>query len=162
MREYKGKWDSTGKSFAIVVSKFNEVVTRSLLLGAKDALNSCGHGECDVIWVPGAFEIPLMAQTLAETRKYNAVICLGAVIRGETPHFDYVCSQAASGIQHASLTTGIPVTFGILTCDSVQQAMDRAGLKSGNKGVEAAMAAIEMADLMQEVELEGKPRPQRI
>jgi len=162
MREYKGKWDSTGKIFAIVVSKFNEVVTRSLLQGAKDALNSCGHAEYDVIWVPGAFEIPLIAQTLAETRKYHAIICLGAVIRGETPHFEYVCAQTASGIQHASLTTGIPVTFGVLTCDSVQQAMDRAGLKSGNKGTEAALAAMEMAALMQEVELEGKPMPQVI
>lgn len=162
MREYKGKWDSNGKTFAIVVSKFNEVVTRSLLQGAKDALDSCGHSECDVIWVPGAYEIPLMAQTLAETRKYHAVICLGAVIRGETPHFDYVCSQTASGIQHASLTTGIPVTFGVLTCDNVQQAMDRAGLKSGNKGAEAAIAAMEMADLMLEIELEVKPKPQRV
>lgn len=154
MREFRGKWETTGRKFAIVVSKFNETVTRNLLQGAKDTLTNCGHCECDVIWVPGAFEIPLMAQTLAESRMYNAVICLGAVIRGETSHYEYVCSQTASGIQHASLTTGVPVLFGILTCDTVQQAMDRAGLKCGNKGAEAALAAMEMADLLQKVDSE--------
>lgn len=154
MREFNGKWESTGRSFVIVVSKFNETVTTNLVKGAKDALSKCGHCNCDVVWVPGAFEIPLMAQTLAETRKYHAVICLGAVIRGATSHYEYVCSQVASGIQHVSLTTGVPVTFGVLTCDNVEQAMDRAGLKCGNKGAEAALAAMEMADLMHEVEAE--------
>lgn len=155
MREFIGKWDCSGKSFAIVVSKFNETVTSSLLKGAQDALSKCGECHYDVVWVPGAFEIPLMAQTLAETRKYHAVICLGAVIRGATSHYDYVCGQAASGIQNVALSTGIPVAFGILTCDTVEQAMDRAGLKCGNKGQEAAMAAVEMVSVMQQVEMMG-------
>jgi 6,7-dimethyl-8-ribityllumazine synthase len=149
VKTYEGKLDATGLRFAVVISRFNEMVTRHLLEGAQDCLRR--HGASDeqpsVAWVPGAWEIPLVAQRLAASGQFDAVICLGAVIRGATAHFDYVAGQAAAGVARASLETGIPITFGILTTDTVEQALDRAGLKSGNKGFEAALAAIEMANL---------------
>ncbi len=149
VKTYEGHFDAAGLRFGLVVSRFNEVVTRQLVDGACDCLRR--HGAHDdkltVVWVPGAWEIPLMAQRLARSGSFDAVICLGAVIRGATPHFDYVAGQAASGVARASLEADLPITFGILTTDTVDQAMERAGLKAGNKGFDAAMAAIEMANL---------------
>ncbi|GAB6933575.1 6,7-dimethyl-8-ribityllumazine synthase [Calditerricola satsumensis] len=146
----EGNLVGTGLSFAIVVSRFNEFITAKLLGGALDALKRHGVAEeaVDVVWVPGAFEIPLVARKLAERGKYDAVICLGTVIRGATPHFDYVCAEAAKGIAQAAMQTGVPVMFGVLTTDTIEQAVERAGTKAGNKGWEAAVAAIEMANLM--------------
>jgi 6,7-dimethyl-8-ribityllumazine synthase len=147
---FEGRQSGEGLSIAIVVSRFNELVTRALLSGAQDGLAS--HGvepeDVDVAWVPGSFEIPLTARKLAESGRYQAVVCVGAVIRGETPHFDQVANQASSGIARVALDTGVPVIFGIITADTLEQALDRAGGKMGNKGYDAAVAAIEMANLM--------------
>jgi len=147
---FEGRLEGEGLSIAIVVSRFNELVTRALLAGAQDGL--ARHGVepegVDVAWVPGSFEIPLAARKLAESGRYQAVVCLGAVIRGETPHFDHVANQASSGIARVALDTGVPVIFGVLTADTLEQAMERAGGKMGNKGYDAAVAAIEMANLM--------------
>ena len=138
------------KRFAIVASKFNHEIVERLVAGAKDALRRHGiaDGAVDLAWVPGAFEIPLVAQKLASSNGYLAVICLGAVIRGDTDHYDYVCDAATNGILQAGLTTGVPVLFGVLTCDTEEQAFDRAGGKAGNKGADVALAAIEMANLL--------------
>jgi 6,7-dimethyl-8-ribityllumazine synthase len=146
---FEGTFDATGLRFAIVVSRFNEVVTRRLLEGARDCLRRHGADEdrLAVAWVPGAWEIPLVARQLARSGSFDAVICLGAVIRGATAHFDYVAGQAAAGLARAALDTDVPITFGILTTDTVDQALERAGLKAGNKGFDAALAAIEMASL---------------
>lgn len=144
---------ASGKRFALVVSRFNDFITDRLVGGALDALTRSGadSGEIDVVRVPGAFEVPLLARKMARTGRYHAVVCLGAVIRGSTPHFDYVCAEAAKGIASASLETDVPVIFGILTTDTVEQAIERAGTKAGNKGWNAAMAAVEMANLMEAV-----------
>lgn len=144
---------ATGKRFALVVSRFNDFITDRLVGGALDALTRSGAdpGEIDVVRVPGAFEVPLLARKMAKTGRYHAVVCLGAVIRGSTPHFDYVCAEAAKGIASAGLETDVPVIFGILTTDTVEQAIERAGTKAGNKGWSAAMAAVEMANLMEAV-----------
>ena len=138
----------------IVVARFNEFITSKLLGGAEDGLKRHGVSEenIDVFWVPGAFEIPLIAQKLAQSKKYDAVITLGAVIRGATSHFDYVCNEVAKGVASASLSTGVPVIFGILTTESIEQAIERAGTKAGNKGWDAAVSAIEMANLCQSLE----------
>ena len=135
--------------YAVVAGRFNDAITRRLLEGAVDALARHGAdpNAVDVAWCPGAFEIPLVAQTLAQTGRYGAVICLGAVIKGATAHFDYVSSQVASGCQQAALSTGVPVLFGVLTVDTLDQAWERAGTKAGNKGAEAAAAAVEMVTL---------------
>jgi 6,7-dimethyl-8-ribityllumazine synthase len=148
-KTYEGRLDGTGLSIAIVVGRFNDVVTERLLAGARSGLERHGvdPGRIDVAWVPGSFEVPGAAKLLAASSRYDAVICLGAVIRGGTPHFDYVAGQAASGVLRAGLDTNVPVVFGILTTDTVDQALDRAGLKSGNKGNDAAVSAIEMANL---------------
>ncbi|MDP2950096.1 MAG: 6,7-dimethyl-8-ribityllumazine synthase [Chloroflexota bacterium] len=147
---FEGRLWGEGLSIAIVVSRFNDLITRQLLAGAEDGLRRHGvEAEgVDVAWVPGAFEIPLTARKLAESGRYQAVICLGAVIRGETPHFEYVATQVSSGIAQASLETGVPVIFGVITADSLEQALERAGGKMGNKGYEAAASAIETANLM--------------
>jgi 6,7-dimethyl-8-ribityllumazine synthase len=139
-----------GRRFAVVVSRFNEFFTRQLLDGAQHAFRRHGVPDADVevVWVPGSFEIPVVARRLAGSGRYAAVICIGAVIRGATSHFDYVAGQAAAGVARAALDTGVPVIFGIITTDDLDQATDRSGAKSGNKGYEAAVAAIEMADLM--------------
>ncbi len=144
---------ASGKRFALVVSRFNDFITDRLVGGALDALTRSGADpeEIDVVRVPGAFEVPLLARKMAKTGRYHAVVCLGAVIRGSTPHFDYVCAEAAKGIASASLETDVPVIFGILTTDTVEQAIERAGTKAGNKGWNAAMAAVEMANLMEAV-----------
>ena len=138
---------------AIVASRFNEFITSKLIGGAEDCLLRHGaEGEdLTLVWVPGAFEIPLAAQKLAKSGKYDAVVCVGAVIRGATPHFDYVCAEASKGIAHVSLETGVPVAFGVLTTDNIEQAVERAGTKAGNKGADAAMCAIEMVNLMREM-----------
>ena len=154
-RTYEGKLTGTGLRFGIVVARFNEFITTRLLAGAMDALRRHGVAEADidVAWVPGSFEIPLVAQRMAATGRYDAVICLGAVIRGATAHFDYVAAGAATGVARAALDTGVPVIFGILTTDTIEQAMERAGTKAGNKGAEAAVAAIEMANLLRELQM---------
>lgn len=146
----EGSLAAQGLKFAIVVGRFNSLITDRLATGAVDALTRSGANldDIEVIRVPGSWEIPLIIQTLARTERHDAIIALSAVIRGDTPHFDYVAGQAASGIAKTSLDSGIPVAFGVLTTNTVEQAMDRAGLKSGNKGFDAAMTAIEMANLL--------------
>ena len=147
---FEGHLSATGLRFGIIVSRFNEFITGKLLGGAEDAIRRHGGDleSVDIAWVPGAFEIPLIAQKMAGSGKYDAVICLGAVIRGSTPHFDYVASEATKGVAHAMMAASVPVSFGILTTDSIEQAIERAGTKAGNKGFEAAVGAIEMANLM--------------
>ena len=138
-----------GKKFAIVISRFNEFISSKLLEGCLDTLirhGAADHGQ-DVVWVPGAFEIPMVSLKLAKSKKYDAVICLGTVIRGATPHFEFVASEAAKGIAKASLDTGVPCVFGVITADNLEQAIERAGTKDGNKGRDAALSAIEMANL---------------
>ena len=140
---------ATGR-FAIIVSRFNEFITSKLLGGALDALARHGVAEdrVDIAWSPGSFEIPLLAQKLAGSGKYVAVICLGAVIRGSTDHYEYVASEVAKGVAQAAMSTGVPCLFGVVTCDTIEQAIERAGTKAGNKGSDAAVAAIEMANLL--------------
>ena len=140
--------------FAILSARFNELVVDRLVEGALDALRRHGAGEADVhlVRVPGAFELPLAAQRLARSGRYDGIIALGAVIRGQTPHFEFVCSECAAGLSRVSQETGIPVGFGVLTCDTVDQALDRAGSKAGNKGVEAALATLEMVNLLRQLE----------
>ena len=149
MKVYEGKLVSNGKKFGIVVSRFNEFITSKLLSGAKDALVRHGVADDDisVAWVPGAFEIPLVAQKMAKSDKYDAVICLGAVIKGSTSHYDYVCAEVPKGIATAGMSTEVPVIFGVVTTDNIEQAIERAGTKAGNKGYDAAVTAIEMANL---------------
>ena len=149
----EGTIDARGLKFAVVVARFNSFITERLLDGALDALTrtGCNSSDIDVVKVPGSWEMPLAAKTLAETGKYDAVIALGAVVRGETPHFDYVAGQAASGLAQASTQTGVPIAFGVLTTESVDQAINRAGAKSGNKGFDCAMTAIEMATLLRRI-----------
>jgi 6,7-dimethyl-8-ribityllumazine synthase len=153
MNTLEGKLTAKGLKVAIVVARFNEFITGKLLSGALDCLNrhEAEEKNITVAWVPGAFEIPLAAQKLAATHKYDAIICLGAVIRGATPHFDYVCAEASKGVAQVALKENLPVAFGILTTDTIQQAVERAGTKSGNKGTDAAMSAIEMVNLLRQV-----------
>ncbi len=156
MRTLEGNLVGGGQRFAVVVARFNEFIGRSLLEGALDGLRRHGVPEedVDVAWVPGAFEIPLIAKRLAATGRYGAVICLGAVIRGATAHFDYVAGGVASGIASASMETGVPVIFGVLTTDTIEQAVERAGTKAGNKGYESAVGAIEMVNLLHNINSE--------
>ena len=153
MKTLEGMLSAKGLKLAIVVSRFNEIFTTKLLGGAEDAIRRTGGNTDEVVlvWVPWAYEIPLAAQKLAESGKFDAVIALGAVIRGSTPHFDYVCAEAAKGVAQASMKTGVPVAFGILTTETIQQAVERAGTKAGNKGYDAAMSAIEMANLFKKL-----------
>lgn len=150
MAEFHGDFTTPAGRFAIVAGRFNALVSEALVSGCRDALARHGvpDDQVDLAWAPGSFEIPLVAKTLASSGRYSAVICLGCVIRGETPHFDMVAGQAASGVMQASLATGVPVIFGVLTTDTVDQALNRAGLKGGNKGSDAALAAIEMVNLL--------------
>ena len=150
---YQGKLTGTGLRFGVVVSRWNEFITSKLLSGALDALERHGADPeaVDVAWVPGSFEIPIVAQELARSERYQAVICLGALIRGATPHFDYLAGEVTKGIGNAGLGSGIPVVFGVLTTETIEQAIERAGTKAGNKGFEAAVTAIEMANLMAEL-----------
>ena len=153
MKTLEGKLTAKNMKIAIVVARFNEFITSKLLSGCIDCLirHEAADEELTVAWVPGAFEIPMAAKKLAESGKYDAVICLGAVIRGATPHFDYVCAEASKGIAQVSLQTGVPVAFGVLTTENIQQAVERAGTKAGNKGVDCAMTAMEMVNLFKEM-----------
>ncbi|MCX8032877.1 MAG: 6,7-dimethyl-8-ribityllumazine synthase [Thermoleophilia bacterium] len=148
-RVFQGHLNGQGLRFGVVVSRFNEFITSRLLAGAKDCL--ARHGveakDVEVAWVPGSMEIPLIAKKMAQTGKYDAVICLGAVIRGSTPHFEYVAAEVAKGVAHVMLETGLPIAFGVLTTDTIEQAVERAGTKAGNKGWDAALSALEMANL---------------
>ena len=149
-RVFEGQLSAAGMRFAIVVSRFNSFITERLLAGAMDALNRTGASTdlIDIVKVPGSWEAPLVAGEVARQHRYDAVICLSAVIRGETPHFDYVAAEAAKGLAHVAAETGVPVAFGVLTTNTLEQAIDRAGAKGGNKGFDAAMTAVEMANLM--------------
>ena len=149
----EGKLNANGRKTAIVAGRFNDFITAKLVEGAVDCILRHGGVEDDItiVKVPGAFEIPLTAHKLAASGKYDSVICLGAVIRGATPHFDYVASEAAKGVAHASMTTGVPIIFGVLTTDTIEQAVERAGTKAGNKGWDAALSAIEMTAVLDQV-----------
>ncbi|MDQ3991800.1 MAG: 6,7-dimethyl-8-ribityllumazine synthase [Actinomycetota bacterium] len=149
MREHHGSLEARARSFAVVVGRFNEVVTSRLLDGARAAFERHGVDDVEVAWVPGAFELPLVASRLARSGAFDAVVCLGAVIRGETAHFDLVAGQAAGGIQRVALDTGVPCIFGVVTADTLEQALDRAGGKHGNRGWDAAVSAMEMASLLE-------------
>ncbi len=152
-RVIEGDFRGEGLRFGIVVGRFNSLISKKLLEGALDALGRHGVdlSQVEVAWVPGSFEIPLAAKKMAASGKFDAVICLGAIIRGATPHFDYVAAEASKGIAQVMLETGVPVSFGVLTTDTIEQAIERAGTKAGNKGFEAAMAAIEMANLLKKL-----------
>ena len=145
---YEGKLNGEGLKIAVVVTRFNEFITSKLLSGCEGALRQHGVTDTDIIWVPGAFEIPLVAKKLAKSSKYNAIVALGTVIRGSTTHYDYVCNETAKGISNVSQTHEIPVIFGVLTTENIEQAIERAGTKAGNKGADAAICAIEMANLL--------------
>lgn len=149
-RVHEGKLEAGTRRFAIVVSRFNSLITGKLLDGALDCLrrHGCPEDNVEIAWVPGAFELPLVARRMAGAGRFDVVICLGAVIRSETPHFDFVAAEAARGIARVALDSGTPVTFGVITADDVEQAVNRAGVRSGNRGWDAALNAIEMADLM--------------
>lgn len=153
MRVIEGGLSARNNRFAIVISRFNEFIGNKLLEGATDCLvrHDAPQEKLDVYWVPGAFEIPMVAKKAAESGNYDAIICLGAVIRGETPHFDFVASEAAKGIAQAGMQTGVPIIFGIITADTIEQAVNRAGAKSGNRGFDAAMSAIEMVNLLKKI-----------
>ena len=153
-RVHEGKLNAQGKRFALVVSRFNDLVTTRLLDGALDCLQR--HGAVDedieVAWVPGAFELPIVAQKMAQTGRFDVVTCLGCIVRSDTPHFDYVAGESSKGIARVGLDTGVPITFGVITADTVDQAVQRAGIKSGNRGWDAGMNAVEMASLMATIE----------
>jgi len=153
LKTYEGKLVARDYKFAIIVGRFNEFISGHLLSGALDCLkrHEAEEDNIEIIWVPGSFEIPLAAQKAAASKRYDAVICLGAVIRGATPHFDYVASEVAKGIAAVGLDTGVPVIFGVITSDTLEQAIERAGSKAGNKGWQAAASAIEMADLSKQI-----------
>jgi 6,7-dimethyl-8-ribityllumazine synthase len=159
MKEFKGRLIAHQVRIGIVVARFNELVTKSLLTGALEGLERYGVPEKNitVAWVPGSYEIPLVAKQLALTGQVDAIICLGAIIRGATAHFEYVASQTSSGIAHVSLDTHLPLIFGILTTDTIEQAIERAGTKAGNKGFEAVQSAIEMVDLLRQIKGESPP-----
>ena len=150
---YEGQLIAKGKRFGIVASRFNEFITNKLLEGALDALKRHGakDEEIEIAWVPGSFEIPYAAQRMAESKKYDALICVGAVIRGSTPHFEYIASEVTKGIAQTGLRTGVPVIYGVITPDTLEQAIERAGTKAGNKGFQAAMSAIEMVNLFDKI-----------
>ena len=153
MRTFEGKFDGRDVRIAIVAGRFNEFITSKLVGGALDVLkrNDVSEESIDIAWVPGAFEIPLIAKKLANTQKYDAIITLGAVIKGSTPHFDYVCSEVSKGVAQISLQSELPVIFGVLTTNNIEEAIERAGTKAGNKGSDAAFSAIEMINLIKEI-----------
>ncbi|MEZ8221384.1 6,7-dimethyl-8-ribityllumazine synthase [Candidatus Fervidibacteria bacterium JGI MDM2 JNZ-1-D12] len=153
----EGQLTAKGLRFAIVVSRFNSLVTQRLLDGALDALrrHEVDENAIAIAWTPGSFELPLVAQKFAKSGKYDAIICLGCIIRGDTPHFEYVASETAKGIAQVMLDTGVPVVFGVVTADNLEQALERAGAKAGNRGFDAAMTAMEMANLLRKIEAEG-------
>ena len=152
-KQFEGMLLGKGLRFGLIVSRFNEFFSKKLLEGAQDALNRHGvnEGDIEVAWVPGSFEIPLVALKMAQSKKYDAVICLGAVIRGGTPHFDYISAEVTKGIAKVGLDTGLPVIYGVITTDTLEQAIERSGTKAGNKGFEAGVNAIEMANLVKAI-----------
>jgi len=154
MAIYQGMLIGTGLKIGIVVSRFNEFITSKLVSGAIDTLKRHGvnDDDIDIAWVPGSFEIPIAADKMASSRRYDAVICLGALIRGSTPHFDYIAAEASKGIAQVGLKTGIPTIFGVITTENIEQALERAGTKAGNKGSDAALSAIEMANLFKQLQ----------
>jgi len=156
-KHFEGSLLGKGLRFGLVVSRFNEFITKKLLEGAQDALRRHGVNEADIdiAWVPGSFEIPLVAKKLAQSKKYDAVICLGAVVRGGTPHFEYIAAEVTKGIAKVGLETGLPVIYGVITADTLEQAIERAGTKMGNKGFQAAESAIEMANLLKGISAES-------
>jgi len=158
VKEFVGKTQSQGFKIGVVVSRFNEMITEGLLAGALNTLKEAGIADAAItlVRVPGSFEIPLAAQRLAQTGTLEAIVCLGAVIRGETPHFDYICLQASNGLREVALKYDLPVTFGIITADTVEQALERADVEGRNKGSEAATSAVEMANLMKDLEADGE------
>ena len=153
MSQFEGVLLGKGLKFGVVVSRFNEFITGKLLEGAQDALlrHGVAEGDIDIAWVPGSFEIPLVALRLARTKKYDAVICLGAVVRGATPHFEYIAAEVIKGIAKVGLDTGLPISYGVITADTLEQAIERAGTKAGNRGFDAAVDAIEMANLLKNI-----------
>ncbi len=157
MRTFRGDFQARGRRFAVAAARFNEVVVAKLVEGALDCFRAHGirEDDLDLVWVPGAFELPFVARRLAESVGYDGIVCLGAVIRGETAHFDHVAGEAARGIRRAAEETGVPIIFGVLTTDTFEQAMDRAGGKHGNKGWSAAMAGMEMASLLDQLPKQG-------
>jgi 6,7-dimethyl-8-ribityllumazine synthase len=159
MKTIEGNLLAAGRRFGVVVSRFNEFISSRLLEGALDTFHRHGAKDEDIeiAWTPGAFEMPLAAKAFAESKRFDAIVCLGAVIRGATPHFEYIAAEAAKGIAQVNMTTGVPAIFGVITADSVDQAIERAGTKSGNKGADAAKAAIEMANLMREMKATLRP-----
>ena len=152
-KQYEGMLLGKGLKFGLVISRFNEFITKRLLEGAQDALlrHDVNRDDVETAWVPGTFEIPLIAKKLAQTKKYDAVICLGAVIRGDTPHFEYIASEVTKGIASVALDTGLPIIYGVVTADTLEQAIERAGTKEGNRGFQAAVSAIEMANLVRSI-----------
>ncbi len=157
LKVLEGQLTARGLKFAIVVSRFNSLVTQRLLDGALDALrrHEADENAITIAWTPGSFELPLVAQKFARSGKYDAVICLGCIIRGDTPHFEYVASETAKGIAQVALETGVPVVFGVVTADNLEQALERAGAKAGNRGFDAAMTAMEMANLLRKIEADN-------
>ena len=153
MRTLEGKFNGKGLKIGIVAGRFNEFITSKLVAGAVDVLkrNDVNDDDIDVAWVPGAFEIPLITKKMAESKKYDAILALGAVIKGATPHFDYVCAEVSKGVAQISLHTGLPVMFGVLTTNNIEEAIERAGTKAGNKGADAAFGALEMIDLIRNI-----------
>ena len=153
MRTLEGKFNGKGLKIGIVAGRFNEFITSKLVAGAVDVLkrNDVNDDDIDVAWVPGAFEIPLITKKMAESKKYDAILALGAVIKGATPHFDYVCAEVSKGVAQISLHTGLPVIFGVLTTNNIEEAIERAGTKAGNKGADAAFGALEMIDLIKNI-----------
>lgn len=153
MRTFEGKFNGKGLKIGIVAGRFNEFITSKLLGGALDVLkrNDVNEEDIDIAWVPGAFEIPLITKKMAESKKYDAIITLGAVIKGSTPHFDYVCAEVSKGIAQISLQTGLPIMFGVLTTNNIEEAIERAGTKAGNKGSDVAFGALEMINLIKSI-----------
>lgn len=155
---YSAKLDATGLRFALVVSRFNEFITSRLLAGARDALlrHNAAEKDLEEVWVPGSWELPLASKVLAGSGRYDAVICLGCVMRGQTDHHQYIANEATKGLAQVSLETGVPIGFGVLTTDSIEQAVERAGTKAGNKGADAALSALEMANLLKQLPAKGR------
>ena len=153
MKKFEGKFNGKGIKFGIVAGRFNEFITSKLVGGAVDVLkrNDVNDEDIDIAWVPGAFEIPLITKKMAESKKYDAIITLGAVIKGSTPHFDYVCAEVSKGVAQISLQTGLPIMFGVLTTNNIEEAIERAGTKAGNKGSDVAFGALEMIDLIKNI-----------
>ncbi|HVB99794.1 MAG TPA: 6,7-dimethyl-8-ribityllumazine synthase [Candidatus Dormibacteraeota bacterium] len=161
--QIRGDWTAEGLRFGIVVSRFNSFITERLLAGALDSLARAGaeSGQIELVRVPGSFEIPLAAKKLAASGRSDAIVCIGCILRGDTQHFEYVASETARGVQLAQLDTGVPMIFCVLTCDSLEQAVDRSGLKGGNKGAEAGLSAVEMANLARKLSPAKSPSPRR-